>query len=55
MEIPVGMKEVFSSPDETDEEKTCDKKEYMVYVNEQENTEKVFQSDDKDSCWFQSK
>ena len=23
MEEPVGMKEVFSSPDETDEENTC--------------------------------
>ena len=23
MEVPVGMKEVFSSPDETDEENTC--------------------------------
>ena len=23
MEVPVGMKEVFSSPDEADEEKTC--------------------------------
>ena len=23
MEVPVGMKEVFSSPDEVDEENTC--------------------------------
>ena len=38
MEVPVGMKEVFSSPDEADKEDTCYQllKEYIIYVNQQD-------------------
>ena len=42
MEVPVRLKEVCSSPDETDEENTCYQllSEYVVYANQQDNSAK---------------
>ena len=45
MEVPVGMKEVFSDPHETDEENRCYQllREHMVYTNQQDSYGKVCQ------------
>ena len=42
IEVPVRLKEVCSSPDKTDEEKTSYQllSEYVVYANQQDNSAK---------------
>ena len=63
MEVPVGMKEVFSSPDETDEENTCYKllkgtyglcqsarQFWKKFVNEMTKIDVGFKTSEADPC-----